>query len=158
MVGPNGSGKSTLIRMIVGELQPKSGKLVLAPSVRIGYISQRRDSTLVDKQVFSFFSVEHSARTHPHTHTRKNLNSLMLYGFCFADCVAGNLWQWWRDWNRRGLQVFCFLLSVLPSLSHSRFCVLISMTLAYFKCIQRGVPVVCARVCVCVSGFFFFKN
>jgi zinc transport system ATP-binding protein len=40
MIGPNGGGKSTLIKMILGLLQPWSGKVILAPSINIGYLPQ----------------------------------------------------------------------------------------------------------------------
>jgi len=40
MIGPNGGGKSTLIRIILGLLQPWSGKVLLTPSINIGYLPQ----------------------------------------------------------------------------------------------------------------------
>ena len=39
-VGPNGSGKSTLMKMIIGELAPDSGSIVIGQTVKIGYYAQ----------------------------------------------------------------------------------------------------------------------
>jgi len=43
LVGPNGSGKTTLLRLLTGELQPASGALKLASSLKIVYFSQTRE-------------------------------------------------------------------------------------------------------------------
>jgi ATP-binding cassette subfamily F protein uup len=43
LVGPNGSGKTTLLRLLTGELQPASGELKLASSLKIVYFSQTRE-------------------------------------------------------------------------------------------------------------------
>ena len=40
LVGPNGSGKSTLLNMIVDQLQPDTGKIVVGDTVRLGYFNQ----------------------------------------------------------------------------------------------------------------------
>lgn len=40
IVGPNGVGKSTLLRIITGEEQPDSGKVVIGDTVVFGYYSQ----------------------------------------------------------------------------------------------------------------------
>lgn len=40
LIGPNGAGKTTLIRMIMGELEPKSGHITLGSRVHIGYFAQ----------------------------------------------------------------------------------------------------------------------
>jgi ATP-binding cassette subfamily F protein 3 len=54
LLGPNGAGKSTLIKLLVGELQPTSGKLELTPDIRIGYFAQHQlenlDSTATPLQ------------------------------------------------------------------------------------------------------------
>ncbi len=42
LLGPNGAGKSTLIKLLVGELQPTSGKLEFTPDIRIGYFAQHQ--------------------------------------------------------------------------------------------------------------------
>ena len=40
LVGPNGSGKSTLMKLIVGEIEPKSGHIWKQNNLRIGYYNQ----------------------------------------------------------------------------------------------------------------------
>ncbi len=42
LLGPNGAGKSTLIKLLVGELQPTTGKLEVTPEIRIGYFAQHQ--------------------------------------------------------------------------------------------------------------------
>lgn len=43
IVGINGAGKSTLLKIIVGELEPDEGQVVLAKDKKIGYLSQHQD-------------------------------------------------------------------------------------------------------------------
>ncbi|MCY3831528.1 MAG: ABC-F family ATP-binding cassette domain-containing protein [Chloroflexi bacterium] len=40
LIGPNGAGKTVLLQLILGELQPVAGDIVVGPSVRIGFYSQ----------------------------------------------------------------------------------------------------------------------
>ena len=40
IVGNNGTGKSTFLKMLLGELQPDSGRIVIGDTVRFGYFSQ----------------------------------------------------------------------------------------------------------------------
>ncbi len=40
IVGNNGTGKSTFLKMLLGEAQPDSGKIVIGDTVRFGYFSQ----------------------------------------------------------------------------------------------------------------------
>jgi len=49
IVGPNGTGKSTFIKMLLGEVQPDSGRFVIGETVRFGYFSQ--DGMQFDEQM-----------------------------------------------------------------------------------------------------------
>ncbi|HDZ58838.1 MAG TPA: ABC-F family ATP-binding cassette domain-containing protein, partial [Ignavibacteriales bacterium] len=40
LVGSNGSGKSSLLKLLTGELQPESGKILKQNRISIGYLPQ----------------------------------------------------------------------------------------------------------------------
>lgn len=40
LIGANGSGKTTLMRLLAGEIAPASGRVILSPRVRVGYLPQ----------------------------------------------------------------------------------------------------------------------
>jgi ATP-binding cassette subfamily F protein uup len=42
IIGPNGSGKSTLLRLILGELKPSRGEVVLGTRLQLAYFDQHR--------------------------------------------------------------------------------------------------------------------
>ena len=42
VIGPNGSGKSTLLKLILGELEPSSGEVVLGTRLQLAYFDQHR--------------------------------------------------------------------------------------------------------------------
>jgi zinc transport system ATP-binding protein len=41
IIGPNGAGKSSLIRLIIGSLQPNSGKIIRNKELKIAYVPQK---------------------------------------------------------------------------------------------------------------------
>ncbi|MFO0977573.1 MAG: ATP-binding cassette domain-containing protein [Planctomycetaceae bacterium] len=43
IIGPNGAGKSTLLRILLGQLQPSSGKVRLGTNLQIAYFDQLRN-------------------------------------------------------------------------------------------------------------------
>jgi ATP-binding cassette subfamily F protein 3 len=51
MTGPNGSGKTTLLKIILGEIRPDKGEVVLGHKIRIGYFDQERKKLSDDKTV-----------------------------------------------------------------------------------------------------------
>ncbi len=42
LIGPNGAGKSTLLKLLLGHLQPQSGKIKLGTNLHIAYFDQMR--------------------------------------------------------------------------------------------------------------------
>ncbi len=46
LVGVNGSGKSTLLKLLINEVQPQSGKVVMSKGVKVGYFAQHQLESL----------------------------------------------------------------------------------------------------------------
>ncbi len=51
IIGPNGSGKSTLLKLILGELEPFSGEVLLGTRLQVAYFDQHRRALDPDKTV-----------------------------------------------------------------------------------------------------------
>ncbi len=51
IIGPNGSGKSTLLRIILGDLQPQSGEVVMGTKLQVAYFDQHRGDLNPEKSV-----------------------------------------------------------------------------------------------------------
>lgn len=49
IVGPNGCGKTTLLKLLLGELQPSSGKVKQGTQLKIAYFDQMRTALELDK-------------------------------------------------------------------------------------------------------------
>ncbi|MGG1878115.1 ribosomal protection-like ABC-F family protein [Paenibacillus cisolokensis] len=66
--GANGSGKTTLLKLLLGQLDPQEGKVVLHPALNIGYFSQELDNldqeaTLLDSLLVLPEMTQSHART-----------------------------------------------------------------------------------------------
>ncbi len=51
IIGPNGSGKSTLLRLILGELAPSRGEVILGTRLNTAYFDQHRRALDLEKSV-----------------------------------------------------------------------------------------------------------
>jgi ATP-binding cassette subfamily F protein uup len=51
IIGPNGSGKSTLLKLILGELEPTTGEVVLGTRLQLAYFDQHRRMLDTEKTV-----------------------------------------------------------------------------------------------------------
>ena len=54
IIGQNGAGKSTLLKMIIGEIAPDSGSIVIGDTVKIGYFSQECESMNPAQRVIEY--------------------------------------------------------------------------------------------------------
>jgi ATP-binding cassette, subfamily F, member 3 len=51
LIGPNGAGKSTFLKMILGQLKPLAGEVVLGASLHVGYFAQAHEGLDPEKTV-----------------------------------------------------------------------------------------------------------
>src|SRR5690625_184207 len=58
IIGENGTGKSTLIQLLMNQIQPDEGEVMLGSNVKIGYLSQNIFSTIEDETVIELFREE----------------------------------------------------------------------------------------------------
>ncbi|HEX6923963.1 MAG TPA: ABC-F family ATP-binding cassette domain-containing protein [Longimicrobiaceae bacterium] len=79
IVGPNGAGKTTLLRLILGELEPDSGRVEIGLNTRIAYFDQKREDLDPDASLISALTegdwVEVGGRR---THVRSYLEGFLF--------------------------------------------------------------------------------
>ena len=52
IVGPNGSGKTTLLKLLLGQLEPDTGKIRLGTNIDLAYFDQLREALDPERSVF----------------------------------------------------------------------------------------------------------
>ena len=116
-VGPNGSGKSTLMKMIIGEIAPDSGSIVIGQTVKIGYYAQEIGEEEMNprKRVIDYIR---DVAEFVETEEGKVSASKMLERFLFAGEEQYGLLGKLSGGERRRL----YLLKVLMSGAGRRLC------------------------------------
>ena len=73
LVGLNGCGKSTIIKLIMNEITPKCGEIIIKDNIRIGYYNQHFDQQLP----FDRTPVEFLINKIPMTNNSENKNEIV---------------------------------------------------------------------------------
>jgi ATP-binding cassette subfamily F protein 3 len=58
LIGPNGAGKSTFLKMILNQLKPLSGEVILGASLQVGYFAQAHEGLDPEKTVLDEILVQ----------------------------------------------------------------------------------------------------
>ncbi len=58
IVGPNGAGKTSLLKLILGELAPTTGEVVVGLNTKVAYFDQTRGSVDLEKTVLDHFTAD----------------------------------------------------------------------------------------------------
>jgi len=78
VIGPNGKGKSTLLRLLVGELRPRQGRVIPHGKLKLGHFAQTNISTLNPHHnvVEEIQSADHGCLPQ----TARNIAGAMMFG------------------------------------------------------------------------------
>src|SRR5262249_24206852 len=92
IVGPNGAGKTTLVRMVLGQLAPDAGRVVVGQGTRFGFLDQARADLRDDRSVLEEVAGgnDHVYLEDGPVHVRTFLR-MMLFDDGFADTPVGAL-------------------------------------------------------------------
>ena len=76
VIGPNGCGKSTLLNLLLGRLQPDSGRVRLGTNLEIAYFDQMRAVQVFGRQMtyatrYGMGDMNQTAQPRSAKHTRK---------------------------------------------------------------------------------------
>eukprot|EP00587_Corethron_hystrix_P002067 CAMPEP_0113314504 /NCGR_PEP_ID=MMETSP0010_2-20120614/10535_1 /TAXON_ID=216773 ORGANISM="Corethron hystrix, Strain 308" /NCGR_SAMPLE_ID=MMETSP0010_2 /ASSEMBLY_ACC=CAM_ASM_000155 /LENGTH=627 /DNA_ID=CAMNT_0000170797 /DNA_START=59 /DNA_END=1942 /DNA_ORIENTATION=- /assembly_acc=CAM_ASM_000155 len=99
IVGPNGAGKSTLLGAITGTVRMDTGKALVAPKVRVGYLKQSAVSgstRTVAEEAKSEMTVVENARL------RLDAASKMVEGGDYSEEALGELGEAQEEFERAG--------------------------------------------------------
>lgn len=106
LIGPNGSGKTTLVKLILGDLQPQSGR-VLSGTEHVSYLSQT--SHLLNPELSLIDNFLHLNR-------ETNLNSAhaQLAQFLFRNREALKMVKFLSGGEKLRAELACVLMSKEP--------------------------------------------
>lgn len=83
LIGRNGIGKTTFLRLLVGQLKPKDGKVTIHNDSKLGYFEQNASlNENLNLKVYDFFSDSEEAQKLNQTERKKILGN---FGFSAAD-------------------------------------------------------------------------
>ena len=83
LVGVNGSGKTTLLKVLVGDLPPQSGKVVLSKGVKVGYFAQHQ----LDSLEFTQSPLQHLLALAEKPSDQEARDFLGQFGFSNDQCL-----------------------------------------------------------------------
>lgn len=77
IVGPNGAGKTTLLRLLIGELEARSGRVKIGNRVKIGYFSQQHEGLHMERTLLEELNYEYGIAEEQ---SRRYLGAFLFYG------------------------------------------------------------------------------
>lgn len=109
IVGPNGAGKSTFLKMIMGEVEPDNGKVVIGDTVVFGYYSQ--ENIKVDDEMKVIDVIRDVAEYIPLEKGRELSAAQFLEQFLFPRSMHHNFVHKLSGGEKRRLKLMKVLMS-----------------------------------------------